>query len=212
MHKAFWHISSNFGDIITPYLFEKLSLPLKYVDKGVKEDHYIMCGSILPACNEHSIIWGAGVAQDHTDIEWVQPKEILAVRGKHTRDLIMTKGFECPEVYGDPAQILPLIYKPEIEKKRSVGIVPHMADQHLYTDFIDITQPVERFIDSILECELIKSSSLHAIIVADAYGLKWEWIPSDNVIGHGFKFRDFIETEYNLKKFIDCFPFKHLIT
>lgn len=209
MIKVFWHQSSNFGDAITPYILEKLFIPYQYTDKGIKEDHYIMCGSILPACNEYSIIWGAGIAQDAPDINWIQPKNICAVRGYKTREMLLSKGIDCPEVYGDPAQILPLIYNPKIEKAKKVGLVPHISDRHLYTDFIDITQPIEKFIDSILECEIIKSSSLHALIVADAYGLKYEWIPSDNVIGGDFKFKDFFDTEYDLQKFIDCFPFKN---
>jgi pyruvyltransferase len=211
MIKSFWHISDNVGDRITPYIFEKINIPFQYVERGIKEEHYIICGSILPASNEHTIIWGAGIAQDAPDINWVQPKKICAVRGYKTREMLLSKGIDCPEVYGDPAQILPLLYSPKIEKKKYFGFIPHIVDRGLYRNFIDITQPVEKFIDSILECETIKSSSLHALIIADAYGVKWEWQPSPNVIGGGFKFRDFMETDYDIKKFIDSFPFKHLL-
>jgi pyruvyltransferase len=208
MIKSFWHQSSNVGDAITPYILEKLSIPFQYTDWGIKEEHYIMCGSILPASNEHTIVWGAGIAQDAEDIIWTQPKQICAVRGHLTRRMLLSKGIDCPKVYGDPAMILPLLYSPKIEKKHYIGFVPHIIDRHLFTDFIDITQPVEKFIDSILECETIVSSSLHALIIADAYGVKFKWVSSPNVIGGDFKYRDFLDTHYDKEKFIQSFPFK----
>lgn len=201
--KVFWHQSDNFGDALTPYILSKLGVEFEYTEKGVNEPHYIMCGSILPAANEHSIIWGAGIAQDAEDIEWKQSK-ILAVRGKHTREMLLSKGIECPEIYGDPAQILPFIYRTKVEKKYRVGFVPHMVDSR---EGISITQPVESFVDEILQYEKIVSSSLHALIAAEAYGLEWEWSPCDQVIGGDFKFRDFMETDYNLPEFIETFPF-----
>jgi pyruvyltransferase len=204
--KTFYHKSENFGDAITPYLLSKMGYQAEYVDKGSPEEHYIICGSILPACNEHSIIWGAGVAQEHNDITWIRPKKIYAVRGKHTRDLAIRKGFDCPEVYGDPVQLLPYFYNPKIEKTRKTAMVPHMVERHLYNEIIDITQPIERFIDAILQCEEIHSSSLHALVAAEAYGIKWKWIDSPNVIGNGLKFRDWMETEYDIKKFIEACP------
>jgi pyruvyltransferase len=209
--KTFWHRSDNFGDALTPYILNKLGYQAEYTDKGCNEEHYIVCGSILPAANEHSIIWGAGIAQDAPDIIWKQPKKIHAVRGKKTREMLLSKGIDCPEVYGDPAQVLPLLYSPKIEKKKAIGFVPHIVDRHLHSDYIDIAQPVERFIDSILECEMIISSSLHALITADAYGLKWQWVYSPNVIGGDFKFRDFMDTQYNLIEFVKSCPFKNIL-
>lgn len=201
--KVFWHQSSNFGDKITPYILEKCGVEFKYTAKGISEPHYIMCGSILSACNKNSIIWGAGMAQEQ---EILKPKEILAVRGIHTRKMLLDRGIECPEIYGDPAQILPLIYNPKIEKQRSIGVIPHVADFN--GDGWDLNSEVEQTIDFILGCDKIQSSSLHAIIVAQAYGIPYVWIPSNKVIGGDFKFKDFMETPYDLKKFTDVAPFK----
>jgi pyruvyltransferase len=48
------------------------------------------------------------------------------------------------------------------------------------------------FIDQMCECEAVFSSSLHGLIVAEAYGIPNYWISvSENVLGHGFKFRDY---------------------
>lgn len=205
MIKAFWHQSSNFGDKITPYILNKLNIPFQFAPRQLEEEHYIMCGSILTACNEHSIIWGAGIAQP---FDLIKPKKILAVRGKKTRDFLLSKEIDCPEIYGDPAMLLPLLYNPTKEKKRTLGLIPHIADKINFPYYWDIESRVEDTIDYILESEYIQSSSLHVLIVADAYGVPYSRIKSDNVIGGDFKFKDFIDTDYDLNKFIDSFPVK----
>lgn len=209
MIKAFWHQSSNFGDKITPYLLTKLNIPFQFAPRQLEEEHYIMCGSILTACNEHSIIWGAGIAQP---FDLIKPKEILAVRGKKTREFLLSKEIDCPEIYGDPAMLLPLLYNPVKEKKRALGLIPHIADQINFPQCWDIQSRVEDTIDYILESEHVQSSSLHVLIVADAYGVPCTRIKSNNVIGGDFKFDDFFTTDYDLDKFIQSFPFKNTIS
>lgn len=209
MVKAFWHQSDNFGDKLTPYILSKLNVPFEYAERQMEHEHYIMCGSILTACNEHSIIWGAGIAQP---FDLIPPKEILAVRGVKTRKFLIEKGIYCPGVYGDPAMLLPLLYKPYAPKQRKVGIIPHIIDRDLFSpNALDLTGTVEETIDYIRESEMIISSSLHALITAHAYSIPYQWIRSRNVIGDDFKFYDFFETDYDLEKFIDSCPFKNYL-
>lgn len=204
MIKAFWHQSDNFGDKLTPYILKKLGVPFEYTAQQVSEEHYIMCGSILTACNSHSIIWGAGIAQPY-DLQ--KPKEIIAVRGSKTRDFLLSKGIDCPELYGDPAMLLPLLYNPKREKKRTFGIIPHIADERK-PEHWRIEARVEDTIDYILESEHVRSSSLHVLVAAHVYGVPYSRIKSDAVIGGDFKFIDFFDTDYNTGAFINSFPFK----
>ena len=136
-----------------------------------------------------------------------RPLKVCAVRGPLTRQYLLEQGIDCPEVYGDPALLLPLIYKPVRTKKYKVGIIPHICDfdsplvgnlarqkkgKELiiikmgdYADWHDV-------IDEITECEFIVSSSLHGLILSDAYGVPNVWVEfSDKVVGNGFKFRDY---------------------
>ena len=47
-------------------------------------------------------------------------------------------------------------------------------------------------IEQITSCEFIISSSLHGLIVSDAYGVPNVWAEfSDNIWGNGFKYRDY---------------------
>ena len=57
---------------------------------------------------------------------------------------------------------------------------------------IDIEQDYKTFVDQILECDEIISSSLHGIIIAEAYGIKTKWIMySDKIEGGEFKYQDY---------------------
>jgi len=129
---------------------------------------------------------------------------IRAVRGPLSRDLVVSHGFDCPKVYGDPALVLPEIYQPEMKKKYKVGIIPHYTDlfqihlhKRLYfpkdVKLINILDEVETVIDNVNRCEKIISTSLHGLILANAYGIPSRWIEcSDGVLGDGFKFCDYL--------------------
>lgn len=87
-----------------------------------------------------------------------------------------------------------------------MGIIPHYVDkQNLLLDkfkdnkdilIIDVKNPNHfEFIDLLYSCEKIASSSLHGLIVADAYNIPSLWIElSDKVKGNGFKFLDYFES------------------
>ena len=60
--------------------------------------------------------------------------------------------------------------------------------------FIDVVNygTWKQFIDKILSCELILSSSLHGLIVSDAYGIPNHWCQIHfKMDDDGFKFRDY---------------------
>src|SRR5690606_5814540 len=60
---------------------------------------------------------------------------------------------------------------------------------------LDIESPIEELVDRVCECEVIASSSLHGLIVADAYEIPRVWLKlSDNILGGEFKFLDYFST------------------
>lgn len=215
---TFWHRSANFGDCIAPYLVEKITgKKAVYVSNEQDIEHIALIGSLLdcaPLNNTH--VWGCGFA--HKDSPVYPPKAIYAVRGELSRQKYLDAGIECPEVYGDPALLLPRFYNPVIEKKYRVGIIPHVVDYvsvlenyaNKYPDLtiIDLTKPVEEVIGKILECEKTISSSLHGLIVSHAYGIPSLWAEfSNKVLGEGFKFRDY----YSITNYNKAIPFNDLI-
>jgi len=190
-----------------PNLGDSMNVPLVQYITGEKPNAvrrvldvdtiYLVIGSCLQTAWSNSIIWGAGYISLISKVNEI-PKKIHAVRGPETRRRLHEQKIDCPEIYGDPALLYPRYYKPNVQKKYKLGIVPHYIDKIVYTRrlkgvlVIDVQGEVNKVIDQICSCEKIASSSLHGLIVADAYGIPSTWLEfSDKVIGKGFKFRDY---------------------
>lgn len=239
--------TTNWGDFINEELVKLLSgitpdvIEAKYVPK---ETNYLVVGSIVHFADDNSVIWGAGVLDEKTDLHGKKPK-VLAVRGPKSREIILRNNVECPEIYGDPVLLFPRYYKPKIEKKYKLGIIAHWQDT--FNKIVHSFKPTSKitvirtqnisayeFIDRILECEKIASSSLHGLVVADAYGIPSLRIVIDNLNGdfkyddyfmsidrplHHFKIEEQINTEkilrqdfwsgsINVDKLLDACPFR----
>lgn len=207
-----WQCSeNNWGDAIVPFIAKKLSgqdiKSLLCSDEG-KEQRYAIVGSINQLLSsDNTIIWGTGFISESSILK-VVPKKICAVRGPLTQAKFLNAGISCPDVYGDPALLMPRFYSPSIKKRYKYGIIPHYVDanndwvlKHKDNPDVKIIRISNddnfevlshRFINDLLGCETILSSSLHGLIVADAYGIPSYWLEiSNNVIGNGFKFRDY---------------------
>ncbi len=238
----------NWGDDLNFYFLRELTgrpVVMYHNFKIAKWFHlknYICIGTLLDAVNysnEQTIVWGSGVSgQERT---FVHPENILAVRGPKTKEFCDRYGVPCPEVYGDPALLLPLVYNPkerfkvqssrfkaspsappcmeetlpetrnsklETEKYR-LGIIPHVVDLHhpvieeireKYADEILIIDLAHYkkwtdVIDQICSCERILSSSLHGLIVSDAYQVPSCWIELTGKIPGGyFKYIDYVSS------------------
>lgn len=208
---AWWEESTetrrNFGDALNPVLIRLLSgkIPIntRRVLRLTNKEVYSIIGSILDYANDSNlVIWGTGFQHESSRMK-VKPKRVCAVRGPLTRTKLIEQGVDCPAVFGDPALLLPLFYKPKGNVERAeLGIVPHYIDKGnpVLRSFakaeevkiIDIESGITNVIDEICSCDFIASSSLHGLIVADAYGIPSVWIKlSDRVLGRGFKFRDY---------------------
>jgi pyruvyltransferase len=205
MHKK----EENYGDLIGKYLAEKISgksiqwvFPKNFSFQNYFQPIYCTVGSILAHVTENCIVWGSGIISKEYA---VKKAKFLAVRGPQTRLHLINQGFDIPEVYGDPALLLPDYYAPIIEKKYSYGVVPHYNDYkkvlQLYHDqkevlVIDLmTDNVEEVTNLFLQCDRIVSSSLHGLIVSHTYQIPAVWVQfSDKLFGDGIKFQDYFES------------------
>lgn len=214
----------NFGDALNPWLLTALT--------GKKVIHYNDCdsfrklfapmlfciGSILER-NKRSYrlrfgdthVWGTGT-RGEKGLKHLRRASIHAVRGPLTRKRLMGDGVKCPEVYGDPATLLPRFIKKPATNSFKVTVVPHYADVRHCRDWVllngllnqvhvvNVLDSIERVAEQIAGSEYVIASSLHGLIVADAYQVPNARIRfSGNIAGGDFKFNDyFLSVDRNL--------------
>ena len=124
-----------------------------------------------------------------------------AVRGPLTRKIVTDAGFSCPEIYGDPAILMPYIYRVSKQIDCKIGIIPHYVDKKLVSHLrgvhkdvriLDIQGDIPEVMNEVARCKVILSSSLHGVIIAEALGRKACYVQMSNgVVGGDFKFKDY---------------------
>lgn len=211
------HRSKNWGDIVSHPLVKTISQSenIELTNNSAESNKLIVVGSVLQHLRNGDLVWGGG-AIDQNHISGI-PKKVFAVRGPLTRNELMMRGIECPDVYGDPALLMPYIteYKRK-EPKYKYGLIPHYADENEVqvqnlkkqgVKIIDICAGLHEFIEDILDVEFILSSSLHGLIAADAWGIPNARVNIKGTLyGGHFKFIDYalsvnrkIDYGFNLK-------------
>lgn len=186
-------ISVNFGDELFPMIVERiLSRRVERVNESHAGRKVIAGGSLLHVARDGDVLWGPGLRteEDFISNPRFQQLTVAAVRGPITRDFLLSRyGFDVPDVFGDPAVLLPQLF-PEWKRrpvKGRVGLVPHFSNRHEYTssgdDLVVIfpNQEPEQVVTDILTCELVIAGSLHGVIVAEAYGIPARWLNSSRV-------------------------------
>jgi pyruvyltransferase len=183
----------NLGDALAPVILAHVSGAVPVHVPPDTPGKVLGVGSNLSKLAEADTVWGAGALWDEP-IDPPAGVRILAVRGPRTRAVLRT---DVPPVYGDPVLLLPRWHTPAAATRHEVGVVPHYADREAMRThdpaiaWIDVTGPWREVVDRIAGCAVIVSSSLHGLIVAEAYGIPAVWVRAgDRVLGGAFKFDD----------------------
>ena len=203
-------LKANWGDDINYWFFREImrdrlvSYDWSLLTQWLRRPYITGIGSILTLFDmENSIVWGTGIISSSDKVVG-KPNKVLAVRGPLTRRRLIEQGIECPTVYGDPALLLPRYYMPNTRKKYKLGVIPHYSDfSNPHLDclrldkdvlFIDVAHYGHwlDFIDQVCSCEAIASTSLHGLIISEAYGIPNVWIKvKGSELQDDFKFHDF---------------------
>lgn len=204
--------SKNFGDAlnitIVEYLSEQKVFPSRFLPQTTKKNavSYSVIGSICQWSRPQTVVWGSGFIEEaYKTKEFIKPSKVFAVRGPLTRAVYQANGIDCPANYGDPALLLPLMYNPDIKPRYEYGIIPHYTDwdnawvhqyrkrENILIINIMISDNYELFVKQIKSCRRIVTSSLHGLILAQAYGIAvCSAKLSDSVAGGEFKFTDYL--------------------
>ena len=180
-----YNLGDYLGFVIAEWMLSKKGLSL---DTWVKKRKHLKCvGSNIYAGFQNATIWGSGIIHKPKGIKRVNAflihypltrLDIRAVRGPLTRELLLKWGQKCPEVYGDPAILMPLIYQPKHEIKKDMLVIPQFVTEKTFREqYPDLnmismnTNDYKFVIDTIASSKKVITSSLHAVILSDAYGV-----------------------------------------
>lgn len=207
----------NFGDhlaeIVTRQLLALNGLSL---DQEVQKSARILAiGSILQYSTDGDHIWGTGWNGKVPEVMFKSKRlNVHAVRGPLTREFLRKRGFDVPEVYGDPALLMPHLFANRFvpTHKHDYVFVPNLHDLSvLPTNTPNVVSPLHgwnRVIEKILEAKLVLASSLHGLIIAEAYGIPARYVRLSQTEDL-FKYKDYyfgsgrLESEFEFAKSID---------
>ena len=208
-----WNGRVNFGDLIGPWLVSSLTgkRPVNVRGTLAHPGAIMSVGSVINMLERPGYnIWGSGLlAPLHSGtvrrLRARKPKRVAAVRGRLTRqELVRGMGWDVPEVYGDPALLLPRIFQPQASAQRAEPVfIPHYKHKALLPPgldrditVIDVERDAQSVVSEIAMASHVVATSLHGLIVAQAYGVPWTWlqIEGQELAGDYFKFEDFFST------------------
>lgn len=216
---------NNFGDEIGPLVSKKLvedhfnckgdSLPVwNLAKKGARKGTCLFSlGSIFHMVKDGDHVWGTGV-----NPTWQRQVpgnlNIHAVRGPYTEDFLRARGVIKESVgHGDPGLLLPLMFPTSInrESENQFCFVAHAQDKDIVNGLaiqkerlspevhvIHAQARLPQVVESMLTCSHIASTSLHGLILADAFGIPSRWFQfpkskTEKTEGH-FKYQDYYST------------------
>ena len=199
-----YNLGDYLGFVIVEFMLEKRGLTLDSWIPGRK--HMYSVGSSLLNSYQNATVWGSGVSKGgHKGFRKyllyhpLTKLDIRAVRGPLSREVVLRFRHKCPEVYGDPAILMPLIYEPNCTKTDEVLVIPQFVTEKRFREeppdlkMVSMnTNDYKAVIDAIASSKKVITSSLHAVILSDAYG-----VPSVLFRGQGLHKRvDFKYLDY----------------
>lgn len=211
----------NFGDELGRVVVELMLAEKGYTlfDRTRKQRQLLSVGSIIHFAHDNAVIWGSGRNGKIDDADHrFNALDVRAVRGPRTQEFLKKRGIHAPEVFGDPALLLPSLtkgrFKSTFEKK--AVFVPNLNDvknvdvRKNYSDLgVATISPMQGWnivVRDILKYSFVMASSLHGLIIAEAFGIPARYVrlsEHENM----FKYQDYYEgTGRNLDDFARSVP------
>lgn len=190
----------NFGDQLSEVIVTKLLADHGlFLGEGTRRAARLFAvGSILHFARDGDVVWGSGI---NGKIPASQPGfpnlDVRAVRGPMTRAVLLQAGLSVPEVYGDPALLLPVLLPGRFARRstRAHVFVPNLHDLSLTGDKDNVVSPLSPWnqcVSEILSAELVLASSLHGLVIAEAYGIPARYVRLSETESL-FKYQDYVQ-------------------
>lgn len=191
----------NVGDHLSKVIVDAMLAlrDLELVHKRDRSRRLFAVGSILHNARDGEAVWGSGInAKIPDDAHRFRHLDVRAVRGPLTRQWLVDRGIAAPAVYGDPALLMPAFYPRELVGAPApvdFVVIPHFNEPvGKYAAWQDrlllpSTLPLA-FVRGLLGAKRVVSSSLHGVILAEAYGIPAVYLDSGNGENR-FKYDDY---------------------
>lgn len=192
----------NFGDELSPVLVAAIlrnKFPRANWGTSAGQRKLLAIGSIMHFARDNDVIWGTGVnGKAAREAHKFSTLDVRSVRGPRTREFLTELGIDCPAIYGDPALLAPRFLKtpkPYGEVKEFI-VIPHYHDLADFEGVDNLVSPLQSHTEvlrNILSARKVISSSLHGVILAEAYGIPAVLVlpkPDEN---KQFKYLDYYE-------------------
>jgi pyruvyltransferase len=192
----------NFGDFLSRVIVDLMlgTQGCTLGDETHRAFQLLAVGSVLHFASDGAVVWGSGVnGKIAVEKHRFKRLDVRAVRGPLTREFLVNRGIPAPDVYGDPGLLLPWLAPKRFKRVqgKGPGFVPNLNDL-AYLDRSDANgvpaiSPLDswnRCVAAILQHDLILASSLHGLIIAEAYGIPARYVrlsEEENL----FKYRDY---------------------
>ncbi|MEH6741773.1 MAG: polysaccharide pyruvyl transferase family protein [Sulfitobacter sp.] len=187
-----WKAEPNFGDAINPLIVGHVAgRPVEHISP--RHADMFAIGSMLQVVkrtqkeprkdSEKLCVWGTGLLNPIFGHDFLDNVELALVRGPITAALLKRE----MKRFGDPGLLINEVLPFEGTRQDRIGIVPHlslMEDPEVLA--FAASDPAYLLIDprgdaaevclQIASCAHVFASSLHGLIMADAYGVPNTWI------------------------------------
>lgn len=199
----YWHAGEpNFGDVLSPLIFDAALPGSPRWASATFASKVVGLGSIAHTITTGDLVVGCG-SIDGTPAPLPSRTRVLAVRGPRTA---LALGLRGDVAFGDPGLLAATGLPPtrtDVAPGR-IALIPHHAHAAALAatlptidhdrdrvEVLDLHGDPQTVMDGIAAAEVVVSSALHGIIVAEALGKPAVWFEiGDPLLGGRFKFHD----------------------
>jgi len=109
----YWDERENLGDYLSYVVCDHLVRSKGFSGKAAKDSVLYAIGSIIGFIRQDAVVWGSGILSP----DWAyrlyakhSRMDIRVVRGPNTAAVLRSIGKHVPQIYGDPAILMPYVY------------------------------------------------------------------------------------------------------
>lgn len=194
---------NNFGDLLGPLIVNGVRARLGLSGAPpARSTRLFSVGSIIHYAAAGDTIWGSGINGHWLSAQYSSQLDIRALRGPRSRRFLLERSrSEIPEIYGDPALLLPTVRPDLLDVPSTIPVTVvanindpetlDLSDLRSGAVVLDPRSPLESCLRTIAASELVIGTSLHAVIVAEALNIGARTIRSRGE--PTFKYLDYFE-------------------